>query len=115
MCFAYGSIEQAIGTCPMCRVFKPSAARSQSIQMPFISSAHASKQVPSRPGSVPQLVTAPPTRCHLSQKCRRCVDHIPSRAADRTFHLISVPAVLHSAIVQWVRILQGEFLVPKFS
>ncbi|TFY72759.1 hypothetical protein EVG20_g269 [Dentipellis fragilis] len=28
MCYAYGSIDQATGVCPMCKVFKPSTARS---------------------------------------------------------------------------------------
>ncbi|TFY83821.1 hypothetical protein EWM64_g201 [Hericium alpestre] len=27
MCYAYGSIDQATGVCPMCKVFKPSSAR----------------------------------------------------------------------------------------
>ena len=71
MCYVYGSIDQATGTCRMCKVFKPSTGRCVLLQLlPISVPPHIhNSQVPSRHRGLSQSYCPSSTRCAVHQEC----------------------------------------------
>jgi hypothetical protein len=69
MCYAYGSIDQAVNVCPMCKVFPHPRSVLAAREAPLCPE-DLSVQLSSHPRRMSQSHRTPPFRCPLSQERR---------------------------------------------